>query len=585
MTSFDIKDDFYLDDTPFKIISGSIHYFRVVPEYWRDRLEKLRNLGCNTVETYVPWNLHEAQEGQYDFSDSLDLVQFLKIAQEVGLYAILRPSPYICAEWEFGGFPYWLLNDPNMTLRMSYPNFINKVSRYLRQVMTEVSDQQITRGGNIILMQVENEYGGYANDHQYLRDLAQIMREAGAEVPFVTSDGPWGDMLENGSIPELALPTMNCGSNIETFYKRLAKFHGQKRPLMVMEFWIGWFDAWGDEHHHTTSSLSATKELRAALTGGSVNIYMFHGGTNFDFTNGANYYERLAPDVTSYDYDALLSESGEITEKYTDFQKVIAEFVDIPQLPFTTEINYKAYGEHSVTHKVSLFNTLDSLATPVTSVYTQSMEALGQGLGYIYYQSQIGPARPIEDFRLITAMDRAHLYINQEHLATQYDHEIGNALTFELTEPDNQLGILVENMGRVNYSVKMNHQHKGIKDGVVINQAFHTGWQHYKLPMDNLDKIDFTGNWQANQPAFYEFEVDIEQTADTFIDLTGWGKGFVNVNGFNIGRFWEVGPQKRLYIPAPRLQKGINKIVIFETEGKIADTITFSDQPNLGVLT
>ncbi|GFH42726.1 glycosyl hydrolase [Lactococcus hodotermopsidis] len=582
MTTFDIKDDFYLNNKPFKIISGSIHYFRVVPEYWRDRLEKLRNMGCNTVETYVPWNLHEPHEAQYDFSDGLDLVRFLKIAQEVGLYVILRPSPYICAEWEFGGFPYWLLRDPKMKLRVTYPNFMTKIERYLKRLIAEIADEQITRGGNIILMQVENEYGGYANDHDYLRSLAKIMRESGAEVPFVTSDGPWGDMLENGSIPELALPTMNCGSKIADWYKRLADFHGEKRPLMVMEFWIGWFDAWGDAYHHTTSSETAATELRAALTGGSVNIYMFHGGTNFGFTNGANYYEKLAPDVTSYDYDALLTEWGDMTPKYLDFQKVISEFTEIPQIPLSTQISKKAYGSFKLTNKVSLFNTLATLAEPITSVTTQTMEELGQGFGYIYYQTTIGKARPITDFRLVTAMDRATIFVNQTWLATQYDQEIGEKLEFDLTEPDNQLGVLVENMGRVNYSVKMTHQFKGIKDGVVINGAFHTGWQHYALPMNNLEKVNFSADWQENVPAFYEFDLEIAETADTFIDLTGWGKGFVTVNGFNIGRFWETGPQKRLYIPAPKLQKGINKIIIFETEGQYQNKIILTEKPNLG---
>ncbi len=317
MTTFSISDEFYLDQKPFKFISGSIHYFRVVPEYWRDRLEKLRLMGCNTVETYVPWNLHEPQEGQYCFDDGLDLRRFIQTAQEVGLYVILRPAPYICAEWEFGGLPYWLLQDSNMKLRFDYPPFMEKIERYFSHLFPQVNDLQFTHGCPILMMQVENEYGGYANDKNYLRKMAAAMRTAGVDTPLVTSDGPWHDMLENGSIQDVALATINCGSKIKEHFERLKTFHGEKKPLMVMEFWIGWFDAWGDDHHHTTSTEDAVKELTDCLAQGSVNIYMFHGGTNFGFMNGANYYQQLAPDVTSYDYDALLTEWGEPTDCHT----------------------------------------------------------------------------------------------------------------------------------------------------------------------------------------------------------------------------------------------------------------------------
>lgn len=582
MENFEIKEEFYLNNQPFKIISGAIHYFRVIPEYWRDRLEKLKLMGCNTVETYVPWNIHEPHENEYNFSGRFDLRSFIQIAHDLDLYVILRPAPYICAEWEFGGLPYWLLCDPQMKLRFNYQGYMEKVSRYFKRLFEEVLDLQITQGGPIILMQVENEYGGYANDKIYMEKLAQLMIDLGVEVPLVTSDGPWGDMLENGSIPDLALPTINCGSNIIEHFENLREFHGGKKPLMVMEFWIGWFDAWGDEGHHTTNAETATKELADILERGSVNIYMFHGGTNFGFTSGANYYEKLAPDVTSYDYDALLTESGEYTEKYRAFQEIIGQHSALPKFELTTKIEQKAYGKARVCQKAALFTNLDQLSEKVVSTYPLSMEDLNQGMGYIFYRSNIGKARHIEDFRLITCMDRANIFVNNQLLATQYDLEIGEKLSFDLVNERNDIGVLVENMGRVNYSVKMNHQHKGIKDGVIINGAFQSNWEMYSLPMDNLEKIDFDKGYQENVPAFYRIPFQVDEIGDTFIDLSGWGKGFVTINGFNIGRFWEKGPQRRLYIPGPLLVSGENEAIIFESEGKYIDTVEFFKEPLLG---
>jgi len=580
-SEFKIADQFYVNEQPIKIISGAIHYFRVVPQYWQDRLEKLKALGCNTVETYVPWNMHELHEGQYNFEGIYDLRKFIQTAAQLGLYVILRPSPYICAEWEFGGLPYWLLKDPNMKVRFSYQPFLEKIDNYFAKLFAQFVDLQINYGGPIIMMQVENEYGGYANDLDYMRELALLMRKHGAVVPFVTSDGPWRDMLESGSIQDVALATINCGSGIKQHFKRLKEFHGEAKPLMVMEFWIGWFDAWGDEEHHTTDAATSAMELEHTLEEGSVNIYMFHGGTNFGFSNGANYYEKLAPDTTSYDYDALLSESGEITEKYKAFQEVIARYTELPQVEFTTEIKQKAYGKLAVKEKVALFDVLDLLATPVNSPYPLSMEALDQAFGYVLYKSQIGKARNIEDFRLIQCTDRAHVFINEQLKFTKYDLDMEQKEQFELTEPENELTVLVENMGRVNYSVKMNTQHKGIKGGVIVNGSFQSGWEHYSLPLDNLEKLDFTRSYREGVPAFYRFELEVDEVGDTFLDFSGWGKGVAFVNGFNLGRFWEVGPQQRLYIPGPLLQKGTNEIILFETEGKVTDSISLESNSGL----
>ncbi len=309
MQQFDIRDDFYLNGEKFKIISGAIHYFRIVPEYWRDRLEKLKAMGCNTVETYVAWNMHEPKKGQYCFEGMLDLKRFILLAQELGLYVIVRPSPYICAEWELGGLPGWLLAEDGMRLRACYEPFLKHVRDYYQVLFQILAPLQLPYGGPIILMQVENEYGYYGEDHNYMETMKQIMLNNGVVVPFVTSDGPNDESLSCGSTKG-ALPTGNFGSGTEERFQILKKYT-DGGPLMCTEFWVGWFDHWGNGGHMTGNLEQSTVDLDKMLELGSVNIYMFVGGTNFGFMNGSNYYDELTPDVTSYDYDAVLTEAGD----------------------------------------------------------------------------------------------------------------------------------------------------------------------------------------------------------------------------------------------------------------------------------
>ena len=295
---FEIKDDFYMDGQPFKIISGAVHYFRTLPEYWRDRLEKLVNIGCNTVETYIPWNFHEPKQGEFIWSGMRDIVRFIETAQELGLYIIIRPSPYICAEWEFGGLPAWLLKDPKMRLRCSYEPYLRAVKDYYSVLMPKLAPYQTDRGGKIILMQIENEYGYYGNDTAYLEFLRDTMRELGITVPFVTSDGPWSEPVFKSGMVGGALPTGNFGSAAEWQFGEMKRFIGEDKPLMCMEFWNGWFDAWGEEHH-TTEPEKAARELDELLKRGSVNFYMFEGGTNFGFMAGRNGGRRPSASVCS----------------------------------------------------------------------------------------------------------------------------------------------------------------------------------------------------------------------------------------------------------------------------------------------
>lgn len=578
MGSFDIREEFYLNGEKTKIISGGIHYFRVVPEYWRDRLEKIKALGCNTIETYIAWNVHEPNKGEFNFEGIADIQKFILLAQELGLYVIVRPSPYICAEWELGGIPAWLLAEDNMRLRGYYEPYLKHVREYYKKLFEILTPLQITKGGPIIMFQIENEYGAYGEDPDYLKALQQMMKENGAEVPMITSDGPWGDYLAAGSV-DGALATANFGSKAKAQFAVLKKHVGD-RPLMCMEFWVGWFDAWGDDKHHTGDVAEHTKDLQEILEQGSVNIYMAEGGTNFGFMNGSNYYDRLTPDVTSYDYDALLTEDGQITEKYLEFQKVIAKFRTLPKVEFSTKIIRKEYGVIPVAEKVDLFETLNDISAKTESHYPQPMEKLGQNYGYTLYRSELTRIREIEKIRLVDANDRAKVYVDEAEVLTLYDTELKEEATISQVSGD-RLDILMENMGRVNYSTMMEKQQKGIKGSVLLNGHQHFKWQQYPLPLDNIEKIDFSKGCKSGVPAFYRLVFTVEEIGDTFIDTEGFGKGCIFINGFNLGRFWERGPQKRLYLPAPLLRKGRNEIILFETEGKAGGSIRLCDEPRL----
>lgn len=585
MSGIEIKDRFYLDGEEFHLISGAIHYFRVVPQYWEDRLLKLRAMGCNTVETYIPWNMHEPKEGEFVFDGMLDLGKFIELAKSIGLYVILRPSPYTCGEWEFGGFPAWLLKEDGMKLRCTYKPYLDHVKRYYDTLMPYIKKYTYDNGGPVIMMQIENEYGYYGDDHEYMKWLYDLIRSYGIEVPLFTSDGPYDDAFRGGKIPGV-LQTGNFGSHAKERFDFMKKY--VDGPLSCMEFWLGWFDDWGSGFHHTTSVEQNVEDFAYMLDNGNVNIYMFHGGTNFGFMNGSNYYDKLTPDVTSYDYDAVLTEDGQITDKYIAFQKEISKRYGLPEVEVPKPVKRKAYGKIKADGYVSLWDSLDNIADRHESVYPVSMEKLGQSYGFILYHTHLDEIPKMGEIRLMDANDRAKVYVDHKNIATMYDRELLEAKKIEphVETLDKDLDILVENMGRVNFGPYMQKQRKGIDGPVLINTRQHYGYDIYTLPLDNIDKLIF-GDVSASEikgtgPSFYRYTFEADECCDTFIDMEGFGKGCVFINGFNLGRFWEVGPQKALYLPGPLIRKGKNEIVVFETEGKAQIELELMDHPSLG---
>lgn len=592
MSKFEIKEKFYLDGKPFQIVSGSIHYFRVVPEYWKDRLEKLKNMGCNTVETYIPWNFHEERKGQFNWEGSHDVEKFIQIAQDLGLYLIIRPAPFICAEWEFGGLPAWLNAEKGMRLRCSYEPYLNHVKDYYEVLIPKLVPYQVDNGGKIILMQIENEYGYFGNDTNYLQYLADLMRKLGVTVPFVTSDGPWGAAFKTGQLKD-ALPTGNFGSFCEKKFEIMKSQMPQNKPLMCMEFWAGWFDAWGNRFKMRSVLKLNKKDLDYTIKNGhNINIYMFHGGTNFGFMNGSNYYGKLTPDTTSYDYDAPLSEDGTMTKKYYTFREIIKKYKDVPDVEFSTKIEHKSFGKINWQKSADLIENLEIISTPKESHSPLSMEDAGQNTGYIFYRTNLKSDEKATELIFKKCGDRIQAFSNDKKLFTAFDKEIcsesrgmwpfsfceGKKFKIE-TQNGCNLDFLVENMGRVNFGHKLEDQRKGLTEDVIVNGHIHFGWKNFCLSLDKeqMQVLLENGKWNNSvkneNPAFFVFDFEIDEISDTHLDFSGWGKGCAFVNGFNIGRFWEIGPQKKLYIPAPLLKKGKNQIVLFETEGKRKDSI------------
>ncbi len=577
--NFEIKGNkFIKDGKPIKLISGAVHYFRNLPDTWSDIFKKLRAMGCNCVETYCAWNMHEKQKGTFDFEGILDIAKFIKTAGDEGLMVIVRPGPYICAEWEFGGLPWWIQTEEDMEIRCSNPTYIKYFDRYLDRLFQEIRPLLTINGGPVIMLQCENEYGYYGDDKEYLAYLKEGYLKRGMNVPLFTSDGTNASEMIDGMIPD-GLVTLNFGSDVEGRFKDHDALFPDM-PKMCMEMWDGWFDAWGDEYHHTTSAEDYAKTVDDMLAKGSLNMYMFIGGTNFGFTSGANHFEKFLPDVTSYDYDALLSECGDITPKYHAIRNVIQKYVSEPLPEIPANRPKKAYGRVELTEKSGIFANLNNLSSPIHTNVPRPMEYYGHGYGYIAYQTVLNRDYPSANLTFESLGDRAQVYVNDTLVGIVYINDKMN-VEFSAKEGD-VLTVLCENMGRTNFGPKMMRK-KGIAGRCLLNNKIHFNWNTYPLPMDNVDKVDYSRNDFNESSAFYRGYVEIDEAADTFVKLDNFKKGFVTVNGFNLGRYWEIGPQQTLYLPASILKKGKNEIVVFESDGlKGEPVIELVDTPVIG---
>lgn len=572
-----------IDGTPTQILSGTIHYFRVRPEQWRDRIGKARMMGLNTIETYLCHNLHEPHPGEFDFSGGLDFEHFLDEVAAAGLYAIVRPGPYICAEWENGGLPPWISAIPGIQLRCSNPAFLEVCDRYLNEVLPRLRKHLATAGGPVIAMQIENEYGSFGNDKKYLNHLRDLFLANRIDVPLFTSDGPSDWMIQGGTLPDV-FQTLNFGSDAENAFASGRKYRPEG-PDFCMEFWNGWFDHWG-EQHHTRPAADAADTLDAILkNGGSVNFFVFCGGTNFGFMAGANgngdQPGDYAPTVTSYDYDGPLSEAGDPTEKFFAFQSVIRKYH--PDHPFgkPAPSPKAAYGAVPLRWSAPLFGELDRLADRRDFLKPPTMEECGQSYGFIHYRTHLnGPFS--EPLYFPEVRDRVMAFLDGRYLGTVYRNDDSRRIPLTVPDGGGVLDLLVENTGRINYGPLVGRDQKGLLGGVGICWQLQSGFSVWNLELDNIDRVQYGAFAEAeNIPAFHKGEFEIDTPCDTFLEFPG-KKGVVWINGFNLGRYWEIGPGNTLYVPAPLLKKGRNEVVVLELHQLRDGAVRFVDAPNLG---
>lgn len=566
------KTGFLLDGKPFVVISGEMHYLRVPRIYWRDRMKKARAMGLNTICTYVFWNAHESKPGRFDFSGNLDLKAYIQTAQEEGLFVIVRPGPYVCTEWDLGGIPAWLLKDPKTVIRTMDPTYLAAADRYLKRVGQEIKPMLVKNGGPVIMAQVENEYGSFGSDHTYMAWVRDTMKTAGFDCTLFTSDGPGENMLKGGTLPD-CLSVVNFGGGAESAFKEFDKFR-QDVPRMCGEYWCGWFDHWGKDHA-TTGAEGHVKDIDYMLGNGiSMNFYMFHGGTNFGFMAGANGGKNeYNCDVTSYDYDAPLDEAGRPTKKFFAFREAIQRHVktklpDLPAEPGTIEI-----GRFPVDPVATLF---DSLPRPATKPQPVPMEALDQSYGFTLYETSVsGPAKGT--LKLASLRDMATVFVNGK-LAGTIERRLKQD-SIEITIPDGigQLRILVENQGRVNFGRDFGLERKGIS-GASLDGKELSGWKIYPLPFERGPRPKKSDD-SASLPTFFTGSFNLNTVGDTFLDMRGWNKGLVWVNGNNLGRFWRIGAQQSLFLPASFLRRGNNDVVALEIYPDGARSIVGRKEP------
>ncbi|XP_017264748.1 beta-galactosidase [Kryptolebias marmoratus] len=604
--SLDYENDCFLKDgQPFRYISGSIHYSRIPRVYWKDRLLKMYMAGLNAIQIYIPWNYHEAFPGQYNFTGDRDLEYFLKLAQDIGLVVILRPGPYICAEWDMGGLPAWLLNKKNVVLRSSDPDYIAAVDKWMGTLLPMMKPYLYQNGGPIITVQVENEYGSYFTcDYNYMRHLTQLFRShLGDEVVLFTTDGAGLNFLKCGSLQGLyATVDFGPGANITAAFD--AQRHAEPNgPLVNSEFYTGWLDHWGSRHSVVSSALVAKSLSQILSVGANVNLYMFIGGTNFGYWNGANSPYGAQP--TSYDYDAPLTEAGDLTEKYFAIRDVISMYNKIPEGPVPPSTPKFAYGAVKMKKLQTVSDAVETLSFsgPVKSPYPQTFIDLNQAFGFVLYRTTL-PVNCSEPTPLSSPLngvhDRAYVSVGGSAVGIL---ERNKVLTINVTgTAGSQVDVLVENMGRINYGRDIN-DFKGLVTNLTLGAVPLSGWTMYSLSIDEaisqglLGRSGHTGTEPPQPaalslPAFYVGSFIIpdgipDLPQDTYIKLPNWTKGQIWINGFNLGRYWPArGPQVTLFVPANILSTSApNNVTVLELEGAPCGsqpcTVEFTDTPIL----
>ena len=561
---------------PHRIIAGAIHYFRVHPEQWQDRIDRLVALGVNTLDTYIAWNFHQPNaDAAPDFTGWKDIARFITLAGDAGLDVIVRPGPYICAEWDNGGFPSWAISNPEMVLRSSDPLFTGVVEEWFDALLPVIAPLQACHGGPVVAVQIENEYGSYGDDKEYLRWNRKALADRGITEILFTADGGTDYFLDGGALPDTwATATLGSrGDEADAIWER----RRPGEPFFNVEFWNGWFDHWG-ESHHTRAGAEAAAEVKKILdVDGSVCLYMAHGGTNFGLGSGANHDGAIQPTVTSYDSDAPIAEDGRLTRKFHAMREAFFAASGRELTPVPAHLDKPAAVVPATSIALSRGTALLDFVravNPVHSIKPLSFEKLGLDRGLVHYSAKAVLPAGEATIKIRGLHDRAYVWVDGVYKGVLTDATGDAGLKVTTAGGLAQLEILVENQGRINYGPRFG-EGKGILDGVLINQRYTFHWEQRPInlekPLTELLAVGAAETAAApagNDPGagYFHGELTVDEPADAYVALPGFGKGLVWINGFLLGRFWEIGPQVTLYVPAPLLNAGANKITVLELE-------------------
>lgn len=580
------KRTFLLNGEPFVVKAAELHYARIPEPYWEHRILMCKALGMNTICLYVFWNFHEQKEGEFDFSGDKNVAKFCKLAQKHGMYIILRPGPYACAEWEMGGLPWWLLKKKDMKVRSLHPYFMERTEIYMKKLGKQLAPLQLANGGNIIMVQVENEFGGYGVDKPYMTAIRDIVRRAGFDKS-VLFECDWDSTFELNALDDL-LWTLNfgTGANIDKEFKKLSTVRPDT-PLMCSEFWSGWFDHWGRKHE-TRPAEKMVAGIKDMLDRNiSFSLYMAHGGTTFGHWGGANS-PTYSSMCSSYDYDAPISEAGWATPKYYLLRELLDKYRSPEEKTCPVPAPFPVIEIPAVKLEATA-SLFEQLPVPVRSEQIKPMEDFNQGWGSIIYRTTLPAVSANTLLRITEVHDWAQVYVNGKLLGYLDRRKDDNQITLPQLPAGARLDIFVEAMGRVNFGETI-HDRKGITEKVeIVKPDKHTvvlnNWEVYNIPVDyRFAEQKKYASRPADGPAYYKATFDLRDTGDTFIDMSTWGKGMVWVNGHALGRFWEIGPQQTLFLPGCWLKKGQNEIIVFDLKEPSKAMIQGVKTPILDVL-